>query len=116
LHLSDNKNFAALDHDDEKREQEIFGVTHDQVGACLAEHWGLEDDVVWAILAHHRAPVGVKLAQRIEIADRVACQIGYGCTLDPEALPPLALDAAAPLDEVAGNVARSFESERILFS
>ena len=116
LHLSDSKSFAALDHDDEKREQELFGVTHGQVGACLAEHWGLEDDVVWAILAHHRAPVEVKLAQRIEIADRVACQIGFGCTLDPETLPPLPLDASAQLDEVASNVARSFESERILFS
>jgi putative nucleotidyltransferase with HDIG domain len=117
LHLSDSKNFAALDHDDEKREQEIFGVTHDQVGACLAEHWGLEDDVVWAILSHHRAPAEAKLAQRIEIADRVACQIGFGCAVaGPEALPPLALSVDASLDEVAGNVARSFESERTLFA
>jgi putative nucleotidyltransferase with HDIG domain len=109
LHLSDSKNFAALDHEDEEREQEIFGVTHNQVGACLAEHWGLEDDVVWAILSHHRAPAAAPLAQRIEIADRVACQIGFGCTLDPDATD-------ASLDEVAESVARSFETERTLFS
>lgn len=116
LHLSDSKNFAALDHDDEEREQEIFGVTHNQVGACLAEHWGLEDDVVWAILSHHRAPAAAPLAQRIETADRVACQIGFGCALNPENLPPLALSTEASLEEVAESVARSFESERTLFA
>jgi len=116
LHLSDSKNFAALDHDDEEREQEIFGVTHNQVGACLAEHWGLEDDVVWAILSHHRAPAAAPLAQRIETADRVACQIGFGCALNLETLPPLVLSTEASLEEVAENVARSFESERTLFA
>jgi HD-like signal output (HDOD) protein len=116
LHLSDSKNFAALDHDDEEREQEIFGVTHDQVGACLAEHWGLEDDVVWAILSHHRAPAEAKLARRVEIADRIACQIGYGCTRNAETVGPITLDAPDSADEVASNVARSFETERTLFS
>jgi HD-like signal output (HDOD) protein len=116
LHLSDSRHFAALDHHDEGREQEIFGVTHDQVGACLAEHWGLEDDVVWAILAHHRAPAGVRLARRIETADRIACQIGFGCTRDADTVEPIVLDASASLEDVTRNVASSFETERTLFA
>ena len=113
LHLSDSRNFAALDHEDEAREAEIFGVTHDQVGACLAEHWGLEDDVVWAILSHHRAPAEAKLAQRIELADKIACRIGYGCTRDAE---HRVIETSVPVDEVASNVASSFETEKTLFS
>jgi putative nucleotidyltransferase with HDIG domain len=117
LHLSDSRNFAALDHDDEGREHEIFGVTHDQVGACLAEHWGLEDDVVWSILSHHGAPADFKFAQRIEVADRIACQIGYGCTRDKDTVGPITLDTSlGSVEEVASNVASSFEVERTLFS
>jgi putative nucleotidyltransferase with HDIG domain len=116
LHLSDSRNFAALDHDDEAREHEIFGVTHDQVGACLAEHLGLEDDVVWAILSHHRAPAGAGLAQRIELADRVACQVGYGCTRDAATVGEIKLSVAASLEEVGDRVKKSFESERTLFA
>jgi HD-like signal output (HDOD) protein len=116
LHLSDHVNFDALDHDEETREHEIFGVTHEQVGACLAEHWGLEDDVVWAILAHHRAPVESKLAQRIALADRLACKIGYGGTRDAEAVEPIELATGDSLDEVAERVRQSFEVERTLFA
>jgi HD-like signal output (HDOD) protein len=116
LHLSDNRNFAALDHDDEGREQEIFGVTHEQVGACLAEHWGLEDAVVWAILSHHRAPVESKLAQRIQLADRIACRIGYGCTRAAETVEPIELPTAHSLDEVTDRISASFEAERTLFA
>jgi HD-like signal output (HDOD) protein len=115
LHLSDNVNFAALDHGDEGREQEIFGVTHDQVGACLAEHWGLEDDVVWAILAHHRAPADSKLSQRIELADLIACRIGYGCTRNADTVGPIPMDEAT-LEAVAQRVKDSFEVERTLFA
>jgi putative nucleotidyltransferase with HDIG domain len=116
LHLTDHVNFAALDHADEGREQEIFGVTHEQVGACLAEHWGLEDDVVWAILSHHHAPVEFKLAQRIELADRIACRIGYGCARDAAAVDPIELADADSLDEVSERVRTSFETERTLFA
>jgi putative nucleotidyltransferase with HDIG domain len=110
LHLSDNVRFDALDHDNESREQEIFGVTHEQVGACLAEHWGLEDDVVWAILSHHRDPVE-PLAMQVARADRLACQIGYGCG---RSTPVDAVDDA-DVAEVADRVMKSFETERTLF-
>jgi HD-like signal output (HDOD) protein len=115
LHLSDNVRFNALDHDDEGREEEIFGVTHDQVGACLAEHWGLEDDVVWAILAHHHAPVDSKLSRRIQLADMIACRIGFGCTRNAETVGPIEMDAAV-LEGVAERVKASFEIERTLFA
>ena len=117
LHLSDSRSFAALDHDDEAREAEIFGVTHYQVGGCLAEHWGLEDEVVWSILAHHDPQPGAPaLAMRIALADRIACQIGYGCTRDKETVEPIELASNVPLDEVASSVLASFETERTLFA
>jgi putative nucleotidyltransferase with HDIG domain len=111
LHLSDGKNFEVLDHDDEVREIEIFGVTHEQVGACLAEHWGLEDDVVWAILSHHRRPEGSSvLADRIARADRIACRMGHGCGRQIEP------SDSGELAEVAEVVMKSFESERTIFA
>lgn len=111
LHLSDSARFDALDHHNEARELEIFGVTHEQVGACLAEHWGLEDDVVWAILCHHRQATD-PLAIQIVRADALACQIGYGCGRDTEAE---AVDTD-DLSDVAERVVQSFEVERTLFA
>ncbi|MEB2283278.1 MAG: HDOD domain-containing protein [Myxococcales bacterium] len=124
LHLSDSRRFDALDHEAGAREVEIFGVTHAQVGACLAEHWGLEDDVVWAILAHHDAPEEAPLARRIQLADTIACRIGYGYAADSEASdPPSGLLAslggaadAATVEEVSRRVLESFEIERALFA
>ena len=111
LHLSDSSNYAALEPEDEKREQHVFGVTHEQVGACLAEHWGLEDDVVWSILSHHRTPDAAVLADRVSRADVLACQIGFGCarTLESDTVDD-------DLKDVAERVSRSFESERTLFA
>ena len=111
LHLSDSARFDALDHDNESRELAIFGVTHEQVAACLAEHWGLEDDVVWAILCHHRdstEPLAIQIVQ----ADALACQIGYGCGrhADVEAAD------SQELADVAERVMQSFEVERTLFA
>jgi len=117
LHLSDHVGFTALDREDEVREHEIFGVTHGQVGACLAEHWGLEDDIVWAILSHHRASGDSKLAQRIALADRIAYWIGYGGTRDVETVESIESDhQVAGFDEVAERVVQSFEIERALFA
>jgi HD-like signal output (HDOD) protein len=115
LHLSDNVHFDALDYDDEGREEEIFGVTHEQVGACLAEHWGLEDDVVWAILTHHRAPVDAKLSRRIQLADMIAYRIGFGCTRNAETVEPIEMDPEA-LAAIEARVRESFEVERTLFA
>ena len=111
LHLSDSARFDALEHDNEHRELELFGVTHDQVGACLAEHWGLEDNVVWAILCHHREttePLAIQIAR----ADALACQIGYGCGRQDD------VEAAdsEELANVAERVMQSFEVERTLFA
>lgn len=117
LYLSDHVGFAAHDREDEVREHEIFGVMHGQVGACLAEHWGLEDDIVWAILSHHRASGDSKLAQRIALADRIAYWIGYGGTRDAETAESIESDPqVAGFDEVAERVLRSFDIERTLFA
>lgn len=43
-----------------EREREIFGVTHDRVGAILAEAWGLPERLVRAIGEHHRSPDAVR--------------------------------------------------------
>ncbi|MCC6848642.1 MAG: HDOD domain-containing protein [Deltaproteobacteria bacterium] len=116
LHLSDSRHYDALDHDDEAREAERFGVTHCQVGACLAEHWGLEDDVVWAILAHHHPPKEAPLACRVLLADAIACRIGYGCTRNGETPDAIDLTSTVPVEEVTSAVQASFETERTLFA
>ena len=45
FHLADPKASADLP-DDERAEEDVFGVAHSAVAACLAEQWGLDDDVV----------------------------------------------------------------------
>lgn len=112
FHLADRAGFRALDPGDEQREQELFGVTHEQVGACLADSWGLDDDVVWSILSHHRGGSDVPLAAHLGLADRVAYRLGYGCTRAVE------IDECADADlaELLDRVGRSFQTDRALFA
>lgn len=112
FHLADRTGYRALDPAAEQRELALFGVTHEQVGACLADSWGLEDDVVWGILSHHRGDREAVLAARVGLADRVAYRLGYGCAREvaiPERSEP---ELAELLERVAG----AFQTERALFA
>lgn len=56
-------------------EQQVFGFTHADVGAVVAEQWGLPEAAIRAILEHHGASEGGELAplsRRIQAADSIA--------------------------------------------
>lgn len=109
FHVSDPARYASMTAWDDAAEVALFNVTHGAVGACLAEQWGLEDDVVEALMFHHAAhPTG--LAARIQTADRIAHEIGFGSG----ATAPPPLEDAGVL-AVAGRVASTFTAERGLF-
>jgi HD-like signal output (HDOD) protein len=113
FHLSDPAVFASLPHDDEAKEADLYGVGHASVGACLAEQWGLEDEIVTAIMFHHRPDPAAfsELAGRLAKADAIAKQLASG---DGDAAAETdvgATDEAA----VADRVADTLVAERSLF-
>ncbi len=65
-------------------ENESFGFDHAQVGAALAEMWGLPPSFSEAI-AHHHQPdpeAADAVADIVYCADLIAIQLGYGVGLD----------------------------------
>ncbi len=111
FHLGDPKAYARLGLFDAAKEQEIFGATHDVVGACVAKIWELDDEVVQAILGHHVPGGASPLATVVARADRLATEIGYGSVMVPGVVPY----AAGESPELAERVRTLFESERSLF-
>jgi putative nucleotidyltransferase with HDIG domain len=109
MHLSDPDGASGPEDDDLAHEQEHFGVAHAAVGACLAEQWGLEDEIVEAIMFHH-VPELSPLARRLAEADRVAHLAGFGCREH-------ANHASAPreCERLAEIVTRTFAAESALF-
>jgi len=110
FHLSAPRVFAGLTDDDEAMEADLFGVTHAAVGACLAEQWGLDDDVVGGIMSHHRSNVaeisamGARLAEADEIVLELECETPAPDTSRDEQRV-----------RVAARVADLLASERTLF-
>ena len=108
FHITDPTSYEALRECDDANETAVYGGPHAIVGACLAEHWGLEAEVGEAIMGHH-SPAATGLAARIASADRIASQIGHGAT--GAAIEPPADEDAELVERVAGR----FEAERSLF-
>ncbi len=111
LHLANPAAFATLGLFDEAAERGLFGSTHAEIGARLAEKWGLEGDIVAGIRGHHAADPS-PLAACVARADRIAMQIGYGSLVHPA--PPGDL-GNGELDDAAERVRVLFEGERHLF-
>jgi HD-like signal output (HDOD) protein len=113
FHLADPVAFSRLPEADEPAEKDVFAVTHASVGGCLAEQWGLEDEIVGAIMFHHQPDPAAfsELSGRIAKADRIAHQLGFGSV---ESAPP-----ADPSDSESTSVTKSvadiLNSERALF-
>lgn len=47
----------------------VFGITHDDVGAALLEYWNLPSEIVTAVAHHHRRTEGNAVVQILQIAD-----------------------------------------------
>ena len=86
-------------------EEEIFGVTHAQIGAYLLGLWGLPAALVSAVAGHHRPPDPadsdnlLDFRSCIAVADDLAYALERRCPINPEAPQ---LDLAAIDAEVQG--------------
>lgn len=78
-------------------ELDVLGATHADVGAWLAEKWGLPPVLVEAIRHHHdpaRAPVEhAATAALLHLADHLARRMGFGNGMGGAACPDLHPDA-----------------------
>ena len=69
----------------ELAEQEVLGIDHAEVGACLLEHWNLPEALVKAVRWHHQPeefsgdPLVVNL---VHVADVVCLMTGIGAGID----------------------------------
>ena len=62
-------------------EQEVFGISHDDIGGKLAERWSLTDDLINVIKNHHhpeRASMGSELTHIIYLADLLMSRFFVG--------------------------------------
>ncbi|CUU01944.1 MAG: HDOD domain-containing protein [Fimbriimonadales bacterium] len=67
-------------------EKELFGFTHEEVGALLVERWKLPPRIAALIRAHHQSlATGDRACALIEYADYCANQLGY--MMNPDAPP-----------------------------
>lgn len=98
-------------------EREVLALTHAELGALVAAHWGLPDDVVAAIRHHHEpadAPEpGRADALAVQVADVVAKEVAPpSVALDPaerELVLAVAGVSAAAFEEFCAGVRKRFE-------
>ncbi|HEY2388525.1 MAG TPA: HDOD domain-containing protein [Candidatus Binatia bacterium] len=111
LHLTDPQRAAEASRDDDGLlERRVFGISHEEISAYVAQKWGLDRAIVEAILTHHRPED--EIARRIAAAEQIADAIENGsANVGPPASDLTELQQAAVVDLA---VAR-FRTERALF-
>jgi len=77
-----------------KVEQEVFGVSHAEVGAYLLGLWGLPDDIVEAVAYHHRPSHCVHHSFSPLTAVHVANWIAYHSQKSPVEKPEALIESA----------------------
>ena len=113
----------------EEAERGLFGSCHAEVGAWLAERWGLPADLVEAIACHHRpetARRNPELAQLVHVATSLAERAGFAWPrgvarrpIAPSAFEVVDADERkreALLETLVGDVVRETEREQELFA
>lgn len=108
----------------EAAEQSTLGIDHAEVGAFLAEHWGLPGSIVDAVRLHHQPewshehPLIVNL---VHVADVVCLMAGVGASIDAlsyrpssQALQRLGLPLGV-LDRIVYEVLNELLKVRTLF-
>ena len=96
-------------------EREIVEVTHDELGAELARHWNLPEEIVAAIRFHHEAEKSdpaQPLARIINLAEKLLPSFGFheliDTTLTPEDWQALSIDPERA-EEISEQVAEQAE-------
>lgn len=80
---------SLLDKDSEsemlKGEEEVFGLTHSEIGAYVTHEWKLPD-VVCSVIMHHHKPtqtsISTVITHIVNVADHLANIKGYGLRLE----------------------------------
>lgn len=67
-------------------EREVFGTTHCEIGALLAEQWHFPEPLTQVILHHHADQIELKspLIQVVCLADRICSDVRLKCSMDVE--------------------------------
>jgi len=108
----------------EQAEQQIIGIDHAEVGACLAENWNLPVSIVGAVRWHHQPEVPVLdplIVNLVHIADALCLMAGVGASLDSLSYRPSSHSLARlglqlkPLDEILYEVLHELLKVRTLF-
>lgn len=80
-------------------EMEVVGLTHDELGAELARHWNLPEEIVAAIRFHHdvhKSDAAQPLARIINLAEKLLPSSGFpeliDITISPEDWQALGID------------------------
>jgi putative nucleotidyltransferase with HDIG domain len=113
----------------EAAERGLFGSSHAQVGAWLAERWGLPADLVEAIATHHqpeKARGNRALASLVHLADSCAERAGHPWPqgVEPHPVSPAAWETVEPderrrdslIAELVPHVVRETQREQALFA
>jgi HD-like signal output (HDOD) protein len=80
-------------------ERRLFGFSHPELGALLAESWSFPPPLVTAIREHADERPSTSLAALIQIADLLVRSAGIGVELAVEPSPAVAATAGLDLDE-----------------
>lgn len=96
-------------------EREIVELTHDELGAELARHWSLPEEIVSAIRFHHeiqKSDPAQPLARIINLAEKLLPAFGINelidTTITPEDWQALGIDPEQA-DEITAHVAEQAE-------
>lgn len=96
-------------------EMEVVGLTHDELGAELARHWNLPEEIVTAIRCHHevqKSDAARPLARIINLAEKLLPSSGFpelvDVTITPEDWQALGIDPERS-DEIIVRVAEQAE-------
>ena len=67
-------------------ELEIFGTTHCEIGALLAQQWHFPELLTQVILHHHadQAELKTPLVQVVQLADQICSDVRLKCSMDLE--------------------------------
>ncbi len=71
-------------------EREIVELTHDELGAELAQHWNLPEEIVVAIRYHHvmqKSEPNQPLARIINLAEKILPSFGFHELIDTTIIP-----------------------------
>jgi putative nucleotidyltransferase with HDIG domain len=78
----------------EEAERTVLGIDHAEVGAFLAEHWGLPGSIVDAVRLHHQPELSLEhplIVNLVHVADVVCLMAGVGASIDALGYRPSSL-------------------------